>query len=214
MPESVEIFLIFIDKKPEPASFDSLVRQKGLAYLKAKSLTIYESLPQNTEIPPYWRACLEDLYREYDGICAYLGIFIERVTGTPSVDHFIAKSRSILLAYEWSNYRLACTRINSRKRDFNDVLDPFSDVLIWKLFHLELVTGRIYPSPDFPNSDLNPFAMRPVEKTIERLGLDSPDCRQERANWFSEYLNRNITSDYLKKKCPFVWIEADRQKLL
>lgn len=177
-------------------------------------LSIDQPLPKNTKLVPYWRDCLEDLYEQYDGICAYLGIHIERVTGTPSVDHFIAKSRNVRLAYEWSNYRLACSRMNSRKRDFNDVLDPFSDVLIWDLFRLELVTGRIYPSQDFPNLELNPYAMRPVEKTIERLGLDSPDCRQERANWFSEYLSKSITSDYLRKKSPFVWFEALRQKLL
>lgn len=210
----MEVFLIFVIRKPEPASFHSSVRLKGLAHLKRRGLAIDAPLPPNTKIVPYWRACLEDLHKQYDGICAYLGIFIEPVAGTPSADHFIAKSRNAGLAYEWSNYRLACSKMNSRKRDFNDVLDPFSDVLIWRLFRLELVTGKIYPSPDFPNSDLNPYAMRPVEKTIERLGLDDPDCRQERVNWFNDYLNSHISSDYLKRKCPVVWIEADRQGLL
>ena len=206
--------MIFVARKPEPASFNSLVRQKGLAHLRARGLDFDKPLPKNEKIPPYWKACLDDLYKQYDGICSYLGIFIERVSGTPTVDHFIAKSQDARLAYEWSNYRLACSRLNSRKRDFNDVLDPFSDVLIWKLFHLELITGKIYPSRDFPNQYLNPFAMEPVKKTIERLGLDADDCRQERANWFNEYLEGHISSEYLRKKCPFVWSEADRQGLL
>jgi hypothetical protein len=206
--------MIYVHRKPEPSSFNELVRTKGLAHLRARGLSINDPLPPRTEIIPYWKACLPDLHQQYDGICAYLGIFIERVAGTPSADHFIAKSRNAGLAYEWSNYRLACSRMNSRKRDFNDVLDPFSDVLIWGLFRLELVTGKIYPNPNFPNSHLNPSAMQPVEATIKRLGLDDPDCRQERANWFNEYLSESISSDFLKKKCPVVWIEADRQGLL
>ena len=31
----------------------------------------------------------------------------------PSVDHYVAKSGRWDLAYEWSNYRLACAAMNS-----------------------------------------------------------------------------------------------------
>ena len=206
--------MIFVVRQPEPASFHEGVRVKGLAHLKAKGFSIDKPLPPNAKIEPYWRACLTELHEEYGGVCAYLGVFFERVMGGGSVDHFVAKSTNAGLAYEWSNFRLSCSTMNSRKREFDDVLDPFSDVLVWSLFHLELVTGMIYPSPDFPNEILNTFAMMPVEKTIKRLGLDDSECRAMRADWFNSYLNKQVSSDYLKRRCPIVWFEASRQGLL
>lgn len=206
--------MIPVTAQPEPAAFDTEVRQKGLAHLNKRGFSLNQPLPPKADIEPYWRACLTDLHQAYDGVCAYLGIYIERVMGGASVDHFIAKSASARLAYEWSNYRLACSAMNSRKRDFSDLIDPFSDVLIWELFRLELVTGRIYPSPEFPNLYLNSFAMKPVERTIERLGLDDPQCRELRARQYQEYLQYDLPADYLKQKSPFVWYEANRQGLL
>lgn len=199
--------MIPVPAQPEPAVFDAKVRQKGLAYLDRKGLPLDQPLPSKAEIKPYWRACLTDLHQAYDGICAYLGVYFERVMGGGSVDHFIAKSANAGLAYEWSNYRLACTTMNSRKRDYSDVLDPF--YLSPGLFRLQLSTGRIYPNPE-----LEAKPMRVVEETIERLGLDDPQCRKVRTDWYQEYLEYELPSDYLKRKSPFVWHEANRQGLL
>lgn len=127
--------------------------------------------------------------------------------GGGSVDHFIAKSASAGLAYEWSNYRLACSTMNSRKREYSDVLDPF--FLAPDLFRLQLSTGHIYPNPD-----LDAVPMRLVEESIERLGLDDSLCRELRARWYQDYLEHNLPADYLKKQSPFVWYEANRQGLL
>ena len=191
----------------EPAAFDAEVRQKGLAHLRKKGIPLGQPLPPKAEIEPYWRACLTDLHQAYGGVCAYLGIFFERVMGGGSVDHFIAKSSNAGLAYEWSNYRLACSTMNSRKREYNDVLDPFS--LVSDLFRLQLSTGHIYPNPS-----LQVVMMRSVEETIERLALDDPQCRELRARWYQEYLEHGLPSVYLKSKAPFVWSEANRQGLL
>ncbi len=133
--------MIHVDAKPEPIGFDADVRQKGIAYLRRKSIALDRPVPEKTKINPYWRAYLDDLYSQYQGYCAYLAVFFERVTGGGSVDHFIAKSQRADLAYEWSNYRLACSRMNSRKREYEDVLDPFEVDTGW--FHLEVVSGRL-----------------------------------------------------------------------
>lgn len=194
-------------EQPEPTAFDATVRQKGLAHLEKKGFALDKPLPPKADLQPYWRACLTDLHQSYNGVCAYLGVYFERVTGAGSVDHFIAKSANAGLAYEWSNYRLACSTMNSRKRDYDDVLDPF--YLSPGLFRLQLSSGRIYPNPR-----LEAQAMRLVEQTIERLGLDDPQCRDLRANWYQDYLEHGLPSDYLKKKSPFVWHEANRQGLL
>lgn len=199
--------MIPVKAQPEPAAFDADVRKKGLVYLQKHGFLLDQPLPPNANIEPYWRACLTDLHRAYGGVCAYVGVFFERVMGGGSVDHFIAKSTNAGLAYEWDNYRLACSTMNSRKRDYNDVLDPFR--LAPDLFRLQLSTGHIYPNPT-----LDAVPMRIVEETIERLGLDDPQCREMRARWYQDYLEHQLPSDYLKNKAPFIWSEACRQGLL
>jgi len=190
--------MIPVAAQPEPAAFDADVRQKGLANLKKNGFPLDQPLPPKADIEPYWRACLTDLHQAYGGVCAYLGVFFERVMGGGSVDHFIAKS---------THAGLACSTMNSRKREYSDVLDPF--VLAPDLFRLQLSTGHIYPNPKFPA-----IPMRIVEETIERLGLDDQQCRELRARWYQEYLEHGLPSDYLRRKSPFVWHEANRQGLL
>lgn len=200
--------MIPVQEQPEPETFDAKVRVKGLAYLRKKGYTLDDPLPAGADIDPYWRGeCLSQLHKAYGGVCAYLCVFVERCTGGMSVDHFVAKSAQAGLSYEWSNYRLASSTMNSRKREYNDVLDPFA--LASDLFRLELSTGHIYPNPQ-----LEAHPMRMVEETIERLGLDDGICRDMRTRWYQEYLEEPLPSDYLRKKSPFVWYEAKRQGLL
>ncbi|TDL49035.1 hypothetical protein E2R52_20385 [Pantoea ananatis] len=192
---------------PEPANFDDRVRQRGLAHLKAENIDVTQPLPSGTKINNYWVDCLDELYTSYHGVCAYVAVHFERVTANGSVDHFAAKSARADLAYEWSNYRLSCGRMNSRKNHYDDVLDPF-DVIAGD-FHLELVSGRIYPNPEL---QAERFAR--VDTTIRRLKLDAPGCRALRVKHFDEYLTKYYTSCYLKRISPLVWYEADRQGLL
>ncbi len=200
--------MIPVQPQPEPDFFEAEVRAKGLAHLKDKGYALDQPLPAKAEIASYWRGdCLTALHRAYGGVCAYLCVFVERCTGGMSVDHFIAKSALAGLAYEWSNYRLACTTMNSSKREFDDVLDPFEVSPDW--FHLELTTGRIFPNPE-----LDHMVFAEVDQTITRLGLDEPLCREMRVRWFDEYLREPLPEDYLRKKSPFVWAEAHRQGLL
>jgi len=200
--------MIPVQPQPEPDFFDAQVRTKGLAHLKAKGYALDETLPGGATIASYWRGdCLTALHKAYDGVCAYLCVFVERCTGGISVDHFIAKSSLAGLAYEWSNYRLACSTMNSRKRDFDDVLDPFELSPDW--FRLELTTGRIFPNPD-----LDDATRAQVGQTIKRLGLDDPLCREMRVRWIDEYLREPLPNDFLRKKAPFVWAEVKRQGLL
>ena len=199
--------MIPVARQPEPVTFNDAVRVKGLAHLNKRGFALDQPLPTKADIEPYWRDCLTDLHKVYGGVCAYLGVYFERVMGGGSVDHFIAKSANAGLAYEWDNYRLACSTMNSRKREYSDVLDPIG--LAPDLFWLQLSTGHIYPNPDLPS-----IAMRIVEETIERLGLDAPQCRELRARWYQDYLEHGLPSAYLKSKSPFVWAEANRQGLL
>ena len=202
-----------IQRKAEPAGFDAAVRKPGQKWLAKHAIARTQRLRADAVIEPYWRACLDDLHRSYDGICAYLCIYIERVMGAASTDHFVAKSRIAGLAYEWTNYRLSCTAMNARKRDFDTVMDPFT--LQPGTFRLELVSGRIYPAPK-----LSAPRRRAAQRTIERLGLDDAGCRELRARRFSDYLElrggeRNRAAEaQLQRYAPFLYEEARRQKLL
>lgn len=198
--------MIRVSKAPEPADFDAKVRQKGLKYLASKGITLHAPLPPRTHIHPFWRDCFDDLYEGYNGICAYLSIRFERVTGT-STDHYIPKSASPALAYEWSNYRLACLAMNAKKGTSQSVLDPFKVTNGW--FRLELLTGGIYP-----DLELNPDLKAPVIDTIELLGLDKPASRKIRARHFQQYIENHISQAFLQCYSPFVYMEANRQGLL
>lgn len=199
--------MLHVTPQPEPEDFDAKVRQKGLAHLKDKGIALNNPLPEKTKINAYWKDCLEDLFDSYSSTCAYLAVYIERVTAIGSVDHFAPKSLLPAQAYEWSNYRLVCSRMNSRKREFEDVLDPF--FIEDGCFHLELITGRIFPDPDL-DSELQ----EKVNDTITRLKLDDPMCRNLRVALFNDFIAEEFTANHLRKRSPFVWYEANRQGLL
>lgn len=198
--------MIHVDQQLEPPDFDAKVRQKGLAFLKKHGAISASAQIDKPTFPPYWRDCLDDLHRLYNGTCAYLAIRFERISGT-SVDHFVAKSQRPDLAYEWSNYRLACLTMNARKCDYSEVLDPFAVENGW--FHLDLVSGGVFPAPTLP-----PEIRTQVSQTIARLGLDDSECRSIRVSHFDEFRQSHCDADWLRRWSPFVWQEASRQGLL
>ena len=197
--------MIPVSPKPEPASFDKLVRIPGGKWLKKRHVRPSQSLPKSA--PALWRKCSADLHSRYEGVCAYLCVYIERVVGGDTVDHFIPKSVRSDLSYEWSNFRLASSRINSRKRIVQLALDPFT--IKRDTFYLDLVTGHIFPNPA-----LNPQTRRYAQQTIDALKLDRDDCRKLRTKHFNGYIGREYNDSYLRKSSPFVWYEASRQGLL
>ena len=124
------------------------------------------------------------------------------------MDHFAAKSRAELgLAYEWSNYRLACLGPNRSKREFHDVIDPF--LVKPGMFQLEPVTGHIFSNPELSHDD-----RKQVDDTIKRLDLDGAGCRRMRQRHYDEFRRYNLPPKYLTEKYPFLFQELVRQGLL
>jgi hypothetical protein len=107
--------------------------------------------------------------------------------------------------YEWSNYRLCCSRLNSRKNDFGDVLDPFQLTPHW--FQLELVGFQVVPNPQ-----LNATDQQAIRDTIERLGLDG--FRRQREEDAERYWQNGYSLQVLKQESPFVASELYRQNRL
>ena len=207
--------MIRIVPAPEPGRFAAIVREPGLRALAEK---VGETPPRRKgkrfqkiadqrdqipfdEFPPYWTEAIDDLMTAYSQICAYSCFKIHAVTGARSVDHMIAKSKAWDKVYEWSNYRLSCARLNARKNNFNDVLDPFDIQDGW--FQLELVGFQVVSNP---NLDTN--LRTSVENTIDRLGLNE-FCR-ERAQDAEYYWAGEVTLKVLTEESPFVTMELRR----
>jgi uncharacterized protein (TIGR02646 family) len=198
--------MIPVALQSKPDDFDQRVRQPGRTWLAAHNIALDAAPPRASSLPNYWTHSNKQLWEAYSGVCAYLAIYFEWVTGAASTDHFVAKSKHAGDAYEWDNYRLSCLGPNRNKGKFDDVLDPIG--LQPDTFVLNLSNGKIRPNPSL-GADRKRIAL----KTIKRLKLDSPDHNAMRAKFFSRYL-RCKDEQSLKELCPFVWHEAQRQGLL
>lgn len=189
--------MIHVEPQPEPADFDAKVRQPGQADLASSE----------GELRPHWRRCAAQLREAYQGVCAYSSIYIPHGTGALSVDHLLPKSKRRELAYEWSNYRLACIRMNSRKNDLADVLDPFEVQDGW--FALELSTLQVTPREGLPES-----LRQRVQSTIDRLDLNDDEFIRARAGYSEAFQSGEVQFRYLQRHCPFLAKELLRQGLV
>jgi hypothetical protein len=193
--------MIKVLPQPEPPDFDHKVRQKGFAFLGQNNLPVNTNPPPKFKFNSYWTDCIPELYSAYHKTCAYLAIYIEYMQGGVSVDHYLPKTKHpAQLAYE-------CTRFNSRKLNYADVVDPFT--LPEGSFHLELNTGKIYVNPN-----LNSTKTTQLNATLKRLKLDEVELRKLRAQHYTFYITGAISNSYLQQTSPFVYSEALRQGLL
>ena len=199
--------MIRVVPAPEPEDFDAKVRQPGLRAFDRLANRKYggdkEAVP-GRDFPDHWRYSLDDLMESYHRICAYLCLYIPRGTGARSVDHMIAKSAAWNQAYEWTNYRLACSLMNSRKGAATTVLDPFEVEDGW--FVLELVEFQV-----LPGFGLEDGVVEAVQATIDRLRLNDEECRGAREEFAMEYWYKGLPLDHLKRYAPFVEKELRRQ---
>lgn len=187
--------MIHVEPQPEPADFDARVRQKG-----------QEDVQGTDELRPHWRHCIPQLWQAYRGICAYSCLHIPRGTGAMSVDHLLPKSKQRALAYEWNNYRLACSRMNARKNAFEDVLDPFEVQDGW--FALDLSTLQVTPGAGLPA-----LVQQRVQDTIDRLDLNDDEFITARTAYYDSYRDGDLTFRHLRKHFPFLAMELIRQGL-
>ncbi|MCX4239461.1 hypothetical protein [Paraliomyxa miuraensis] len=211
--------MIRVELRPEPPNFEEKVRKPGLRALAELRGAPAPSRPgpkrgvkeviESKDLPDYWTRCLDDLHEQYRGICAYSCLYIPHVVGSKTTDHFSAKATKVSSrvedAYEWSNYRLACGLMNSRKGT-KTIIDPFEIEEGQEWFQLDLSTMRIFPNPT-----LSEELRKRIQGTIDDLALDDYDCRRARGNWYQPYLEGKITFSFLEEKCPFLAAEIVRQ---
>ncbi|HZH76745.1 MAG TPA: hypothetical protein VEY88_11970 [Archangium sp.] len=222
--------MIHVEQQPEPGppgfDFDAEVRQPGLSALaeltgqpptlRRRGPRIRKRADRIEDLDPavlreyaYWTRALDTLHEVYGGICAYSCFYIAPICG-PTVDHFVAiTSTDPRQAYEWDNYRLASSLMNARKREFPDVLDPFQVEDGW--FVLNLGNFQVQPA-----DGLDAPLLERVRDTIERLGLNSRECRSMRLKFFEYYWrpkdnSRPVPLSFLEEQAPFLARELHRQ---
>lgn len=182
----------------EPAHFDTRVRRRGARFLA----TIPTTETVDFEGHEYWREILFDLHSAYDEICAYSCHWIPADTGADTVEHFVPKSVNRNGAYEWANFRLVCSRLNSRKGAHQDVVDPFT--VTQNTFHLHFPSLCVVPGTR---------NVRAARSTIRRLDLNDARCINVRQHYVEQYLNGHIKFTHIKTHAPFLAFELIRQNI-
>lgn len=150
--------------------------------------------------PDLWTNAQPDMLTAYGHLCAFVSLYIAYGTGAPSIDHMLLKSRRWDRVYEWSNYRLACDLVNSRKGASMDVLDPFSVGDDW--FALELTFFQVKRGPGAP-------ADGQVSRTLDLL--NHPRFCAERGVYFERYQQGKYSFSLIEECAPFLARELRRQ---
>lgn len=195
--------MLRIDQAPEPAAFKDEVENPGSAWLRS------HPTPQKDEkLPDYWRACADNLYDAYHGICAFTLMRYPKAVGM-EVDHFLPKSEFRDLAYKWSNFRLVAHHINQKKWA-HLVADPFK--IPKDAFYIDFTDGKIHPEPKIYNIAL-PKVCKLLMMTLDKLALNDEGLPESRKEACDDYLRQpqqlgveRLTMDY-----PFVAYEMLRQ---
>lgn len=194
--------MIQVTSAAEPPNFNNLVRVPGNAFLR--------SLP--TGVTPdwrrrdYWRKIIPELHSAYGGICAYTCHYIPEDTGSNTVEHFQPKKLFPNDAYEWSNYRLVCGRMNGRKGDHQDVVDPF--VVVAGMFELDFPSLQVAIGSGL--STANDVLAR---STRERLKLNDDVNIRARLAYVLDYRHGHIARSHITSHAPFIDREMTRQNI-
>ncbi len=195
--------MIPVQPQPEPGDFSERVRSPGTAFLKE----VPRPATRQWDKKEYWREVLPDMRDAYNGVCAYSAHWISRVTGGHSIDHFLPRSLRPDLAYEWTNYRYASAKLNSRKGT-RSILDPFRLEPGWFTLDFESYLVR-------PNPRLAPERKSEVQHTIDVLRLnDDEGCVEERQEYIECFCSGEISFAHLERMSPFIAYELRRQGLI
>lgn len=193
--------MIRVNVQPQPSDFADKVERKGQSFL-AKN-----PHPKSWKNRSYWTNALPDLRRAYSSVCSYCCHWIPAEQGSASVDHFIPKSVDPSKAYDWYNYRLAASKMNAKKGDYQDVLDPFE--LKPDMFILLFPALLVKPHPGLTLEE-----KQQVWATIKRLQLNKDEVLiNSRLQWILEFCDGHIDFEHLQRRAPFIAYEIERQNL-
>jgi hypothetical protein len=179
---------------PEPKRFDVDCRTKGRDWLA--SSTGKEFVNKTRKRPQdYWSPFRNDLRKSFDGRCAYSAMWLSGGT----VDHFESCNASRDSGrpeqiYEWTNYRLADSAVNSSKKDAV-YLDPLVVQDGW--FEVVLPSLLLFTTTSVP----------PAHRVLARstaLWLNSETIVEIRRAWYVEYQEGRLTVEQLERYAPLI----------
>jgi len=166
----------------EPPHFDLNCRQPGTGWLAA-----HPALDPHDQ-SDWWSQFQPALAKHFSYRCGWQATAIQ-LEGI--VEHMFAcglrkkaPSPFCHLAFEWSNYRYATGRINSRKGTLDDqVLDPVEVLAGW--FEVLIPSFRLVATDQIPIGPLRTKA----QTTIVKLHLDVGTARLNRWLWYKQSWN-------------------------
>jgi hypothetical protein len=190
----------------EPILFDENCRQPGAAWL--------ENNPGKDPhaVSHWWSQFRPDLARHFSHRCGWLGTTI---VPAGDVDHWLScgnrscgPSPNRHLAFEWSNFRYAAQRINSRKGTLDDqILDPCEIEEGW--FEILLPSFQLVPSDRLPAS-----LRQRAKLTLAKLQLGRGEARFIRWHWYCIHWNNgqpDLTA--LRRDAPLVAVAIEKARL-
>lgn len=190
--------MIPVTPQPEYAEFENQVRRPGLAFLKRTPKPTSADFKKHG----YWRKAMPHLRAAFSNACAYTTL---RLVDDGTIDHFLPKASYPHLAYEWKNYRLARQKMNQRKGDNTQVVDPFAIRTGWFVLDLPSCLVR-------PGRGLSGVLRKRINSTINILQLNDDDSMvQERCNLLVYLADGKVTMEYLDEFYPFLSSEVRRQ---
>lgn len=202
--------MIPVEMKKEPGDFAEKVTKKAEDFLKK----IPNPRKKDIDNRPYWHGVWDDLVSEYKNICAYSGLYI--LGGEQTVDHYVPRAKTWktdpMMAYKWSNFRLASWSMNYEKGDSTEVVDPFKIGYGW--FTIDFDNMFIKSGPQ-----LKPADKADIDATILRLKLNKGRYHDYRLGLMLFYYDSivpvgNIVQalHYLEWIAPFIAYELKQQK--
>lgn len=194
--------MVNVKARNAPANFAADVNTPGQAYLLAHPVAV-----KNEKWEAHWQKAIPDLRTNYKDICAYYGCHIAETTGGATVDHYLPKSKNRGQAYDWSNFRLACSRMNARKHNGTNVIDPFAVMDGWFVIEFRVMTVH-------PARTLTSATRASVLHTRRKLNLNSAECVRERTRLWNNYWVNGDSITTLYTHAPFIALEAVRQHKL
>ncbi len=191
------------------AGLEALRKWKG-PKIKARVARTHDVTHGMLRDYPYWVRAMPALHRAYGGICAYLARYIEPVE-TPTTDHFVALRNAVdpLLAYTWSNYRLAHALVNSVKSAIPDVLDPFEIEAGW--FGIDFGTFETVIGPNTPRGQREAVAHTILALKLDGRELATTRRRAAERYWSPPRGHRPLPLWSLEQDEPFLASELRRQ---
>ncbi|KHD05477.1 hypothetical protein PN36_16305 [Candidatus Thiomargarita nelsonii] len=95
------------------------------------------------------------------------------------------------------------------QRALPDMRIAYNSICAYSAFWIPHSTGN-QPKPALSSNQKDK-----LWETIKHLKLnDDEDLVIERQTWYLNYLNKEISFEHLKKKAPFIALEAERQNLV